>query len=175
MDGMGAFYENCLETLYPPGKCGLFCNEHTYECMLQEVQEACCDEGGDNCVAEKDVPLTCPVGCALVFPEFTEICQAHIEEKGIEAGMDPIDDYISFSEECLSVDGLALVEYALELKARGCSINLAGASGLGGGVGGGGGVLGRRSLQSNPLLAQWLDSGARCFDTTHIIWSCHRV
>ena len=49
--------------------------------------------------------------------------------------MDPIDDYISFSEECLSVDGLALVEYALELKAQGCSINLAGASGVGNGVG----------------------------------------
>ena len=38
MEEMGAFYDNCLETLYPPGKCGLFCNEHTYECMLQEVQ-----------------------------------------------------------------------------------------------------------------------------------------
>jgi hypothetical protein len=45
MEEMGAFYDNCLETLYPPGKCGLFCNEHTYECMLQEVQESCCDEG----------------------------------------------------------------------------------------------------------------------------------
>jgi hypothetical protein len=66
--------------------------------------------------------------------------------------MDPIDDYISFSEECLSVDGLALVEYALELKAQGCSINLAGASGVGNGVGGGGGgVFGRRSLQSHLL------------------------
>jgi hypothetical protein len=167
MEEMGAFYDNCLETLYPPGRCGLFCNEHTYECMLAEVQESCCDEGGDNCVPEKDVPLTCPVGCALVFPEFTEICHDHIEEKGIEAGMDPINDYISFSEECLEVDGLALVEYALELKARGCSINLAGASGVGGGVGGGGGgVFGRRSLQSHLLEQVHVE-------LKHAIQSCH--
>ena len=35
MDEMGIFYETCLESLYPPGKCGAFCNEHTYECEAQ--------------------------------------------------------------------------------------------------------------------------------------------
>ena len=42
MDEMGIFYETCLESLYPPGKCGAFCNEHTYECLLAEVQQSCC-------------------------------------------------------------------------------------------------------------------------------------
>ena len=40
MDEMGIFYETCLESLYPPGKCGAFCNEHTYECLLAEVQQS---------------------------------------------------------------------------------------------------------------------------------------
>jgi hypothetical protein len=44
MDEMGVFYDDCLEQLYPPGICGTFCNEHTYECFLTEIQEACCDE-----------------------------------------------------------------------------------------------------------------------------------
>ena len=43
MDGMHLFYTNCLESLYPPGSCGTFCNEHTYECYLNEVQESWCE------------------------------------------------------------------------------------------------------------------------------------
>ena len=30
MDTMGVFYNHCLESLYPPGSCGTFCNAHTY-------------------------------------------------------------------------------------------------------------------------------------------------
>lgn len=30
-EGLGAFYDDCLEELYPPGVCGTFCNEHTCE------------------------------------------------------------------------------------------------------------------------------------------------
>jgi hypothetical protein len=63
MDDMGQFYDNCLDQLYPPGTCGTFCNEHTFTCFLDEVHQACCDEGGRNCVDGQDVPLTCPV-CA---------------------------------------------------------------------------------------------------------------
>ena len=44
MDEMGLFYDACLEQLYPPGSCGMFCNEHTYNCYLTEIQAACCDE-----------------------------------------------------------------------------------------------------------------------------------
>ena len=102
MEDMGIFYEHCLEVLYPPGSCGTFCNEHTFECYLAEIEEACCDEDGANCVqgvrhtclrsltfkfyfleacstlltllvvrAQALVPRTCPIGCALVFPDFT--------------------------------------------------------------------------------------------------------
>jgi hypothetical protein len=144
METMGAFYDDCLETLYPPGKCGIFCNEHTYECMLDETHEACCDEEGSNCVDSSDVPLTCPVGCALVWPEFAAVCKDHIEAQG---GLTA--DYEKFTEECLAVDGIALVEYALELKKKGCTIDLEGAAG------------GRRQLQrsvSGGMLEQWLDS-----------------
>ena len=38
--------DHCLEALYPPGSCGTFCNLHTYECYLTEIQESCCDEEG---------------------------------------------------------------------------------------------------------------------------------
>ena len=47
MEEMGVFYEHCLETLYPPGQCGVFCNMHSYQCRLAEVQEACCAGAGD--------------------------------------------------------------------------------------------------------------------------------
>ena len=80
MDEMEYFYDACLETLYPPGSCGFFCNEHTYDCYLAEIQQACCDEQGENCRADSDVPVTCPVGCAIVFPEFLETCRDHVEE-----------------------------------------------------------------------------------------------
>ena len=74
MDEMGIFYETCLESLYPPGKCGAFCNEHTYECLLAEVQQSCCYEGGRNCPESSAVPLTCPVGCALVVSAPAALC-----------------------------------------------------------------------------------------------------
>ena len=54
--------DHCLETLYPPGICGTFCNEHTYECYVAEVHESCCDEDGFNCPENRDIPRTCPVG-----------------------------------------------------------------------------------------------------------------
>ena len=119
MDEMGIFYETCLESLYPPGKCGAFCNEHTYECLLAEVQQSCCDEGGRNCPESSAVPLTCPVGCALVFPQFMESCHTHISESGLE-----VADFEAFEARCLEVDGLALVEYSINLQRRGCTINL---------------------------------------------------
>ena len=59
MDEMGAFYDSCLESLYPPGSCGTFCNGHTYDCYRAEIEEACCDEEGTNCPTDTDVPNTC--------------------------------------------------------------------------------------------------------------------
>jgi hypothetical protein len=29
MEEMGTFYDHCVESLYPPGTCGAFCNQHT--------------------------------------------------------------------------------------------------------------------------------------------------
>ena len=44
---MSKFYDHCLETLYPPGSCGLLCNEHTYQCFLTEVHHVT-GEGEDK-------------------------------------------------------------------------------------------------------------------------------
>ena len=140
MEDMGLFYDSCLERLYPPGTCGTFCNTHTFECYLAEVQESCCDEGGANCVSGEDVPETCPVGCAIVgkqtclvpptcyhhgpaltcpgfagfaaqvFPQFLEVCREHLEGTGAV-----VADFDAFSEQCLRLDGVELVECALHL------------------------------------------------------------
>jgi hypothetical protein len=123
--------DNCLDELYPPGSCGTFCNDHTYSCFLDEVHEACCDEGGRNCVEGNDVPLTCPVGCAIVFPEFVDICREHITATGLA-----IVDFEAFEQACLDLDGLALVDYVVSLKSRGCVVDVdgwAGAAVTGGG------------------------------------------
>eukprot|EP01046_Picozoa_sp_COSAG06_P101461 COSAG06_NODE_47605_length_338_cov_0.648536_1_plen_112_part_11 len=70
--------DNCLGTLYPPGSCGAFCSGHTFNCFVSEVHQACCDEGGLNCDANRDIPTTCSVGCMLVFPDFVDTCTDHI-------------------------------------------------------------------------------------------------
>ena len=140
MDTMGVFYDSCLETLYPPGTCGSLCNEHTFECYLAEVQEACCDEGGRNCVSGQDVPDSCPIGCAIVFPQFLEVCTDHLAGTGAVMA-----DFEAFETQCLDTDGQQLVEYAIMLLERGCAIDLPAASGTNGagdshsGGGGGGG------------------------------------
>ena len=75
MAEMGVFYDHCLQALYPPGSCGTFCTPHTYQCYLEEVHQSCCDENGLNCLDGQDIPLTCPIGCAVIFPEFLETCR----------------------------------------------------------------------------------------------------
>lgn len=119
MDAMGLFYDRCLETLYPPGICGVFCNTHTFDCYITEVQEACCDEGGQNCVSGEDVPEQCPVGCAIVFPPFLETCANHLEQRGAT-----MEDYRAFAQECLDMDGIELVEYVIMLRESGCVVDL---------------------------------------------------
>lgn len=128
MEEMGLFYDDCLEELYPPGSCGTFCNEHTYDCYLTEVHQACCDEDGTNCRAGSDVPNVCPVGCAIVFPEFLETCREHVAEHEATDSTIVVADFEAFEQQCLTSDGLALVEYALELASRGCRLNLSGAT-----------------------------------------------
>eukprot|EP01047_Picozoa_sp_COSAG01_P048850 COSAG01_NODE_4788_length_4743_cov_45.744832_2_plen_830_part_00 len=140
MKEMGVFYNRCLKSLYPPGTCGAYCNAHTYDCYLKEVKQACCDEGGANCPAGQPVPSTCPVGCALVFPEFLETCRTHIkQQKTLQ-----IARFEGFEKKCLAVDSLALVEYAMELRAQGCTIDLVGH---------------RRRTQT--YLGQWIGSRAK--------------
>ena len=151
MDEMGIFYETCLESLYPPGRCGAFCNEHTFECLMAEVTSACCDEGGANCPAggASAVPLTCQVGCAIVFPQFLDSCRTHVAASGPN-----VAEFEAFKDQCLEVDGLALVEYAIDLQKRGCTINLRGAVGTGDGAGTGG----HRRAQ-DLFMSQWLGVG----------------
>eukprot|EP01043_Picozoa_sp_COSAG02_P011277 COSAG02_NODE_413_length_22830_cov_57.043597_2_plen_261_part_00 len=144
MEEMGLFYDDCLEELYPPGICGTFCNEHTYDCYLDAVHQACCDEGGTNCVEFSDVPLTCPVGCAIVFPEFLETCRDHVSEHAATDTTMDLDDFEAFETDCLDSDGLALVEYALDMVAHGCTLDLNGA---------------HRRLQK--FLGTWLGSTTR--------------
>ena len=109
MDEMGLFYDRCLESLYPPGMCGTFCNQHTYDCFLTDIRAACCDEDGLNCPDGQDVPITCPVGCAIVYPEFIETCRAHIHE---QAALQEAD-YEEFEELCLSLDVRARLSLTL--------------------------------------------------------------
>jgi hypothetical protein len=98
------------------------CNTHTYDCYVSEIQESCCDEGGRNCPADHDVPIDCAVGCAIVFPEFFETCHDHVANA---ADMDE-HEFADFETQCLDQEGLALVEYALEMQADGCIIDLTG-------------------------------------------------
>eukprot|EP01047_Picozoa_sp_COSAG01_P118275 COSAG01_NODE_46954_length_395_cov_0.793919_1_plen_90_part_01 len=78
-----------------------------YDCYLKEVQQSCCDEGGTNCRASTPVPNTCPVGCALVFPQFLETCRPHIKQQTTLN----LAKFDAFEKKCLSVDSLALVQY----------------------------------------------------------------
>ena len=48
-----------------------------------------------------------------------ESCNTHISESGLEVAL-----FEEFETRCLEVDGLALVEYAINLQRRGCTINL---------------------------------------------------
>ena len=123
IDEMSEFYDHCLEALYPPGLCGAFCNDHTYDCFLAEVHEACCDEGGRNCDESMDVPRSCPVGCAVVFPEFLETCREHVQTQ--TTLNEP--DFEAFEQQCMDQDGLAVVEYAISMQRSGCVIDLGGA------------------------------------------------
>ena len=75
-----------------------------------------------NCEAGHDVPNTCQVGCAIVFPQFVETCRDHIRDQ--PELNEP--DFEEFEETCLEQDGLALVEYALDLQNSGCHVELGG-------------------------------------------------
>ena len=101
---------------------GTFCNQHTYDCFVAEVHASCCDEEGFNCPDGQDIPSTCPVGCAIVFPAFLETCRDHVRQ---QAGLEEAE-YEEFETLCLDQDGLALVEYALDLQSHGCVLSLGG-------------------------------------------------
>ena len=87
------------------------------------------DEGGLNCIEGQDLPDTCPVGCAVVFPEFLEACRDHIQ---IEDSLEEAD-FELFETECFDQDGIALVEYAIMLQNTGCILTFGAPAGPGGG------------------------------------------
>ena len=87
---------------------------------MGEIHQACCDEHGANCDEANDVPHTCPVGCAIVFPEFMETCEDHMDAHP-EINL---DDWRAFEQQCLELDGLALVDFAMALIAKGCIVHL---------------------------------------------------
>jgi hypothetical protein len=94
---MDQFYTHCLEELYPPGTCGTFCTEKTYECYLAEMHEACCDEEGTNCIDGQPIPQTCPDGCAQAFPKFLEACRDFISSQD---GSEVVDEFDTFEDGC---------------------------------------------------------------------------
>ena len=114
-----------------------------YDCFMDEIRQACCDENGANCGANGAVPNACPVGCAIVFPEFMETCREHMDAHAEIS----LPEWEAFEESCLDVDGLALVDFAMELIAKGCLLDLSG--------GGGGGGGHRRFLQA---LGSWFSN-----------------
>ena len=98
-----------------------------------------------NCEAGHDVPNTCQVGCAVVFPQFVETCRDHIRDQ--PELNEP--EFEEFEETCLEQDGLALVEYALDLQNSGCHVEL--------------GDFRRQmqvDLRDRSFLGQWIGSSA---------------
>ena len=160
MKQMSTFYDGCLQSLYPPGSCGKYCSDHTYDCFTREVQAACCDEAGLNCPAQSLVPKACAVGCALVYPRFVDTCRQFIRARAGSA----TTKYDAFRQKCLQVDAIPLINYALDMQRRGCQINF----------GGNDGSTGRRIMQSslssmfesNSHTCTWdqLDDYARAVD-----------
>ena len=61
------------------------------------------------------------VGCALVFPFFLESCHDALEAQGSDIAL-----YERFSQACTRQDTTALVEYAIDLVAQGCLVELDG-------------------------------------------------
>jgi hypothetical protein len=119
---------------------------------MDDVRKACCDINGENCNTQSSVPLQCPVGCALVFPRFVEKCRAHIKAHQTpswehSANAINLKVFEGFEQKCLKQDSMAMVEYALEMKDKGCKIDLQHA------------VSGRR-LQQGQFMSQWLNTPA---------------
>ena len=152
MESLPAFYDTCLESLYPPGQCGDDCSHPgTFRCKLADVQSGCCSDAS-NCPEGQATPNACPVECALVFPTFLEDCRAPLSE---QAGS--LDEYERFSRGCMKADSVALVEYAIGLRERGCLIDLSGDGAAEQGH--------RRALQSAGM-GVWATTAEGCyFDT----------
>ena len=121
MGGMTTFYNTCLSTRYPPGSCTDECSSQTLHCRQMEIQNACCGDAG-NCPEVSTTPLECPVGCALFFPSLLGDCADTLTASGLTE--DEMAEYQAFSELCLDQDAVSLVEYAQDLLAQGCDINL---------------------------------------------------
>ena len=71
------------------------------------MQSLCLVSFADNArCANQTQRSTCPVGCALIYPQFMEICGSHMEEMdGLDAAA-----FEGFEQQCLDQDALALVE-----------------------------------------------------------------
>ena len=125
-EGMTAFYDTCLATLYPPGQCAEDCTPSMMHCRLMEVQSACCSDPS-NCPEGDATPHECPVECALVFPFFLDSCGDVLAEQGGD-----MDEYAKFSRACERQDTVDLVEFAMRLQDQGCTMSLDEAAGGGG-------------------------------------------
>ena len=124
--GMGDFYINCLEALYPPGACGRHCTTaDEFRCRTMEVQQACCP--GTTCAAGAAaatggaVPSSCSLECAVVFSPFMTDCGGAMAANAQPAQMTA---YSSFVRKCNKQDPFELVEMADRMIGRGCKVTL---------------------------------------------------
>jgi hypothetical protein len=56
----------------------------------------------------------------LVFPDFLEICREHIQQTNSAE----FEDFENFEANCLHNDGLAILEFLIDLKRKGCTVDL---------------------------------------------------
>ena len=115
--------QNCLEALYPPGKCGRECaTSEEFQCRTREVQQACCpvDFGHQSCSDGAVVPDSCSLECAVVFSPFMTDCGDAMAANAPTA----MTQYRSFARRCNKQDPYELVHMADRMIKQGCEISL---------------------------------------------------
>eukprot|EP01048_Picozoa_sp_COSAG05_P006214 COSAG05_NODE_393_length_10383_cov_34.037923_4_plen_2027_part_00 len=124
-DGLSQFYDTCMAVLYPPGQCGDTCNQATFHCRTMEIDQACCSDAS-NCPEDRATPMSCSVGCSLLYPSFMEDCAGILEDTMESEVVSGLQD---FSDTCNEQDPSSVLEYANALVREGCTLDLPQASG----------------------------------------------
>ena len=89
------------------------------------------DEEGTNSATLTRTFRTSARSAAQSLPGFSETCREPPTEHEATDPTIVVAEFEAFEQQCLTTDGLALVEYALQLVARGCALDLNGVPGGG--------------------------------------------